>query len=73
MSSQKKRTLLYVKEKVSVVNRYNEFPFNNYYNLLAMFSIFWSITSLLAFDIPTVSAKTVNIFLHFLAVQSLNF
>jgi hypothetical protein len=65
MSSQKKRTLLYVKEKVSVVNRYNEFPFNNYYNLLAMFSIFWSITSLLAFDIPTVSAKTVIFFTFF--------
>jgi hypothetical protein len=47
--------------------------FNHYYNLLTMFSIFWSITSLLAFDIRTVSAKTVNIFLHFLAVQSLNF
>jgi uncharacterized membrane protein YwaF len=33
-----------------------------------MFSIFWSITSLLAFDIRTVSVKTVSSFLHFLAV-----
>jgi hypothetical protein len=47
--------------------------FNNYYNLLATFSIFWSITSLLAFDIRTVSAKTGNLFLHFLAdVKNLN-
>jgi hypothetical protein len=29
-----------------------------------MFSIFWNITLLLAFDIRTVSAKTVNIFCH---------
>jgi hypothetical protein len=73
MSSQKKRTLLPAKEKVWVVNSYNELQFNNYYNLLTMFSIFWSITSLLAFDIRTISAKTINIFSHFLAVQSLNF
>jgi hypothetical protein len=64
--------LLSAKEKVWLVNRYNELQFNNYYNLLTMFSIFWSITSLLAFDIRTVSAKTVNIFLNFLTVQSLN-
>jgi hypothetical protein len=47
ISSQKKRTLLSAKEKVWVVNCYNELQFNNYYNLLTMFSIFWSITSLL--------------------------
>jgi hypothetical protein len=53
MTSQKKRTLLSAKEKVWVVNCYSELQFNNYYNLLTTFSIFWSITSLLAFDIPT--------------------
>jgi hypothetical protein len=60
MSSQKKRTLLSAREKVWVVNCYNEMQFNLYYNLLTMFSMFWSITSLLAFDIRTVSAKTVG-------------
>jgi hypothetical protein len=71
MSSQKKRTLLSAKEKVWVVNCYNELQFNNYYNLLTMFPIPGSITSLLTFDIRTVSAKAVIFFLHFLAVQSL--
>jgi hypothetical protein len=33
MSSQKKRTLLSAKEKVWVVNCYNELQFNNYDNL----------------------------------------
>jgi hypothetical protein len=32
------------------------FQFNNYYNILTMFSIFWSITSLLPFDICTVGS-----------------
>jgi hypothetical protein len=52
MSSQKKRTLLSAKEKVWVVN-----CFNNYYNFLTTFSIFWSITSLLAFDILSKNSK----------------
>jgi hypothetical protein len=69
MSSQKKRTLLSAKEKVWMVNCYNELQFNNYYNLLTTFSIFWSITSLLAFDIRSLSKNTK----YFLAVQSLNF
>jgi hypothetical protein len=46
------------------VNWYNELLFNNYYNLLTMFSIFWSITSLLAFDIW----RPKN-FSHFLSFQ----
>jgi hypothetical protein len=49
--------LLSAKEKVWVVNCYNELQFNNYYNLLTMFSIFWSITSLLAFDILSKNSK----------------
>jgi hypothetical protein len=74
MSSQKKRTLLSAKEKVWEVNCYNEMQFNNnYYNLLTMFSIFWSITSILAFDIRTVSAKTVNIIrFYFIKILGVN-
>jgi hypothetical protein len=65
MSSQKKRTLPSAKEKVWVVNSYNELQFNNYYNLLTMFSIFWSITSLLAFDIRSLSKNSKYFFTFF--------
>jgi hypothetical protein len=57
MSSQKKRRLLSAKEKVWVVNCYKELQFNNYDNLLTTFSIFWSITSLLAFGIRSKNSK----------------
>jgi hypothetical protein len=88
ISSQKKRTLLSAKEKVWVVNCYNELQFNNYYNLLTTFSIFWSITSLLAFDIRNLSknskyfcivvfndirAVTMTVCWHYLLFQFSNF
>jgi hypothetical protein len=44
---------------------YNELQFNNYYNLLTMFSIFWSITSLLAFDIRYSLSKNSKYFFTF--------
>jgi hypothetical protein len=75
MSSQKKRTLPSAKEKVWVVNSYNELQFNNYYNLLTMFSIFWSITSLLAFDMRitvTEFFKTLTLTIHIYTDFTLN-